>query len=241
MSAAPLFTQRTELLLGPEAMDRIASRRVILFGVGGVGSWCAESLVRSGIRQLTVVDPDRVCRSNINRQLVALHSTEGRPKVEVLRERLLDISPQAEITALPVAFCEDTADTFGLEGYDYILDCIDSLRDKVLLIQRACRTKAVFFASMGAALKVNPALVEVQGFWDVTYDPLARMLRKRLRQAGDPPGRNFLCVCSQERMENRETLPEGAGRTNGSLMAVTATFGLTLSALVLRDAAGLLP
>ena len=134
-------------------MEGIASKRVIIFGVGGVGSWCAESLIRSGIRHLTIVDSDRVCITNINRQLMATARTVGQVKVDVLKERLLSINPKADITALQQIFTEETADSFDIGSYDYIIDAIDSLKDKALLIMMATRTKARFYSSMGAALK----------------------------------------------------------------------------------------
>ena len=148
--------KRTELLVGNDWMTRIASARVIIFGVGGVGSWCAESLVRSGVRYLTIVDSDRICVTNINRQLMATTKTVGRVKVDVLKERLLDINPLAEITALQQIYSAETADSFALHSYDYIIDAIDSLENKADLIRRATKTDAVFFSSMGAALKMNP-------------------------------------------------------------------------------------
>ena len=153
--------RRTELLLGENTMERVARQRVIIFGVGGVGSWCAESLVRSGIIHLTIVDSDRVCITNVNRQLMATTGTVGEVKVDALKERLLTINPKAEITALQKIFTQETAEEFGLENYDYIIDAIDSLKDKALLILMACRTKARFFASMGAALKMDPTRIKV--------------------------------------------------------------------------------
>ena len=165
------------MLLGNEAMDRIAQKRVIIFGVGGVGSWCAESLVRSGIRQLTIVDSDRVCITNSNRQLMATTKTVGQVKVDALKERLLSINPKAEITALQQIFSEETAESFELDTYDYIIDAIDSLKDKAALILLACKTKAKFFSSMGAALKLDPTRIKVTEFWKVQGDPLARALR----------------------------------------------------------------
>lgn len=129
--------QRSELLLGTSAMQRIAEARVILFGVGGVGSWCAESLVRSGIRHLTIVDSDRVSISNCNRQLMATSKTIGQVKVEVLRKRLLEINPNAEVIALQMVYDASTAESFHLENFDYIIDAIDSLTEKAQLILHA--------------------------------------------------------------------------------------------------------
>ena len=221
--------QRSELLLGSEAMERIAEKRVIVFGVGGVGSWCAESLVRSGIKHLTIVDSDSVCASNINRQLMATTQTIGQVKVDVLRERLLSINPAAEITALHQFFTAETADSFNLESYDYIIDAIDTLKDKTLLILMACNTEAKFFSSMGAALKLDPTRIKIAEFWKVQGDPLARVIRKRFKREGQYPARKFQCVYSDE-------LVEAQGEGKGSLVHITAIFGHMLAGLVVQDA-----
>lgn len=237
--------RRSELLLGDEAMERIAQKRVIIFGVGGVGSWCAESLVRSGVCQLTIVDSDRVCVTNINRQLMATTKTVGQVKVEALRERLLTINPQAEITALQQIFSEETADNFQLDSYDYIIDAIDSLKDKATLILLACKTKAKFFSSMGAALKLDPTRIQVTEFWKVKGDPLARALRNRFKKDKTFPKRKFMCVCSDELLANKGCPPEddegpspfNKPQTNGSLVHITAIFGFMLAGLVVQDTA----
>ncbi len=254
--------RRNELLLGNEAMDRIAGKRVIIFGVGGVGSWCAESLVRSGIRELTIVDSDRVCITNINRQLMATTKTVGQVKVEALKERLLSINPKAEITALQQIFSEETAEGFGLDTYDYIIDAIDSLKDKAALILMACQTKAKLYSSMGAALKLDPTRIRVTEFWKVQGDPLARALRKRFKSRKQMPKRKFQCVYSDELLENRgqnstcgteqclcPKAKNGPGaqsllnhewcsskaQINGTLAHVTAIFGFMLAGLVVQD------
>ena len=221
--------QRSELLLGAEAMSRIAEKRVIVFGVGGVGSWCAESLVRSGIKHLTIVDSDIVCTSNINRQLMATTETVGQVKVEVLKERLLSINPSAEITAIHEFFTAETAESFHLDTYDYIIDAIDSLKDKAHLILMVCQTEATFFSSMGAALKLDPTHIKIAEFWKVQGDPLARVLRKKFKHEGQYPARKFLCVYSDELIE-----PKGEGK--GSLVHITAIFGHMLAGLVVQDA-----
>ena len=216
-------------------MSRIAEKRVIIFGVGGVGSWCAESLVRSGIRKLTVVDSDCVSVTNINRQLMATTKTVGQVKVDALKERLLAINPSAEITALQQVFSADTASQFGLEGYDYIIDAIDSLKDKALLILLACQSKAKLFSSMGAALKLDPTRIKTAEFWKVTGDPLARALRNRFKRDKQFPKRKFQCVFSDELLENKKPIdPEDKG--SGSIVHITAIFGLMLSGLVVQDA-----
>ena len=235
--------RRSELLLGNEAMERIARKRVIIFGVGGVGSWCAESLVRSGISQLTIVDSDRVCITNINRQLMATTKTVGQVKVEALKERLLSINPKAEITAMQQIFSEETAENFGLDTYDYIIDAIDSLKDKAALILLACKTKAKLFSSMGAALKLDPTRIQVTEFWKVQGDPLARAIRKKFKHHGHYPEKKFQVVYSDELLENRGCPPDdeeipstfNKPQTNGSLAHITAIFGFTLAGLVIQD------
>ena len=255
--------RRSELLLGDEAMSRIGEKRVIIFGVGGVGSWCAESLVRSGIKHLTIVDSDRVCITNINRQLMATSKTVGQVKVDALRERLLSINPSAEITALQQIFTAETADSFDIGSYDYIIDAIDSLKDKTLLILMATQTDAKFFSSMGAALKLDPARIKTAEFWKVQGDPLARALRKRFKRDGQYPKRKFLCVYSDELLENKghnatcgteqcmcPKAKNGPGnptllnhewcsskaQINGTLAHITAIFGFMLAGLVIQDA-----
>ena len=264
MAIEDAIFRRSELLLGNEAMERIARKRVIIFGVGGVGSWCAESLVRSGIRQLTIVDSDRVCITNINRQLMATTKTVGHVKVEALKERLLTINPQAEITALQRIFTQETSASFDIDSYDYIIDAIDSLKDKALLILMACQSKARLFSSMGAALKMDPTRIRVTEFWKVKGDPLARALRKKFKSQEQFPKRKFQCVYSDELLTNRghnatcgteqcmcPKAKMGPGdpsllnhewcsskaQINGTMAHVTAIFGFMLAGLVLQDVA----
>ena len=220
--------QRAEQLLGTDAMKRIGAQRVIIFGVGGVGSWCAEALVRTGVQHLTLVDFDRVDVTNINRQLMATHQTVGQVKVEALRERLLTINPEAEIIALCKLFDEESAPSFALDSYDFIIDAIDSLKDKALLIELACQTKAKFFSSMGAALKLDPTRVQVAEFWKVKGDPLARALRNRFKKQQRFPKRKFKCVFSDEPAQQ-------VGEVKGSLVQITAVFGMTLASLVIQE------
>ena len=235
--------RRNELLLGGETMERIAQQRVIIFGVGGVGSWCAESLVRSGVRHLTIVDSDLVCITNVNRQLMATTQTVGQVKVEALKERLLTINPDAEITALQQIFSEETAASFQLETYDYIIDAIDSLKDKATLILLACQTQARLFSSMGAALKLDPTRIQVTEFWKVKGDPLARALRNKFKKEKVFPKRKFQCVYSDELLENRGCPPDddevpstfNKPQTNGTLAHITAIFGFMLAGLVVQD------
>ena len=237
---SPYFN-RNELLLGSDVLARLHQVRVILFGVGGVGSWCAEGLVRSGVRHLTLVDADEISESNVNRQLMATRRTVGQVKVEALRERLLEIDPEAQITAMHAVFNAETAETFALESYDYILDAIDSLKDKSELILRGTHTPSVFFSAMGAALKVDPEQVKVAEFWNVRGCPLGAAIRKKFKQNHTWPGHKFRCVYSEEVLPNRggEALAEtdlfNKAQINGSLAPITAIFGMTLAGLVVRD------
>lgn len=233
------FLQRSELLLGTDALTRLADKRVIIFGVGGVGSWCAEALVRSGITQLTIVDSDSVCLSNINRQLMATTKTLDRPKTEVLRERLLDINPGAQITAIQGIYSPQTREQFSLEQYDYVIDAIDSLRDKADLILTVTRLPhTTLFSSMGAARKLDPTRIQVAEFWKVTGDPLARALRQIFKRTQQFPAHHFRCVFSDELLPNKlqaET-DSTTKQPNGTVVHITAIFGLTLAYLVIQDA-----
>ena len=160
MSAQNPIFNRLNLLLGEETMERVMNKRVIIFGVGGVGSWCAESLVRSGISHLTIVDSDRVCITNVNRQLQATTKTVGMVKVEVLKERLLEINPQAEINAMQEIYSAENAEMFRLETYDYIIDAIDSLKDKIHLILHATECPGKLFSRTRYTLSCMPPNVQ---------------------------------------------------------------------------------
>jgi tRNA A37 threonylcarbamoyladenosine dehydratase len=253
---------RAELLVGTDNMKRAKDARVIIFGVGGVGSWCAESLVRSGIGELTIVDSDRVCITNVNRQLMATMKTVGQVKVEALKERLLSINPKANIIAMQEIYSAETADSFCLDDYDYVIDAIDSLENKALLIKRATASRTKFFSSMGAALKMDPTKIAVAEFWKVQGCPLARALRNKFKRAKDFPKKKFLCVYSPELMANRgenhscgtsqcmcpkaKTGPgkeelvnhewcSSKAQINGTMAHTTAIFGFMLAGLVVQD------
>ena len=253
---------RTELLLGDDVMQRLSCTRVIIFGVGGVGSWCAEGLVRSGVTHLTIVDSDRICITNVNRQLMATTKTVGQVKVEALKAHLLEINPKAEIEAIQAIYCAETADSFDLDSFDYVIDAVDSLKDKALLILRATASKAKFYCSLGAALKTDPLKIKVAEFWNVRGCPLGAALRKKMKRAGTFPSRKFLCVYDDEVLPNRghcqscgtekcmcPKAQDGPGnpdllnhewcsskaQINGTTVHVTAIFGMTLSGLIIDD------
>lgn len=215
--------------------------KVIQFGIGGVGSWCTEALVRAGIDDLTIVDCDVVSASNINRQLIATTKTIGMAKVEVMKERLLDINPDARITAIKERYCTETADQFNLDEYDYVIDAIDSLADKALLILRACESEARLISSMGAAGKTDPQKVRVAEFWKVNVCPLARALRNRFKKAKTFPARKFMAVYSEELPTQKidsTTLDTGTRLQLKPFVQVTATFGMHMAAEVINGGKG---
>lgn len=228
---------RTALLAGEEMMRLLSETRVLVFGTGGVGSWCVEALARTAIGHITLVDSDTVAPSNVNRQLPALHSTVGVPKVEVIARRVADINPAAHLTAHKTRYTPQTASYFGIEDYDYVIDAIDSLDDKANLILRctdpASAPRRAFFSSMGAARKLDPARIAVAEFWKVEGCPLARALRTRFRRTGIFPKRKFMCVYSPETLPHR--LSDGPCGVNGTFAHATAAFGLRLAYLVIND------
>lgn len=217
--------QRATLLFGEEKMQRLGRARVIVFGLGGVGSWCAEALLRSGVGRLTLVDADDVDVTNINRQLPATSLTIGCPKAEVMVERLSAIRPDADIKAIVKFYTPDNAVEFALDTYDVVIDAIDSLPSKADLIMRVTAMKSVrLYSSMGAARRLDPGRVSVAEFWKVRGCALARALRDRFKHAGVKPARKFSCVYSDEPV---------SGEPKGTSMAVTSTFGLRLAALAI--------
>ena len=239
--------QRTRLLMGDRYLDLAAQKRVIIFGVGGVGSWCAEMLIRSGISHLTLVDSDRVAVTNINRQLMATVKTVGQVKVDVLKERLLEINPHAEIVSLQAVYSPETASSFKLESYDFIIDAIDSLSNKAHLIRLAAQMPGVFFSSMGAALKIDPSCIRVDEFWKVKGCSLAAALRTRIKKLGGIE-KKILCVYSNEVRENKgeksflEEQQDSVSqwdakkaRINGTMSYLPAIFGMTLACLVVKE------
>lgn len=222
------FFSRSEALLGLEVMNVLHTKRVIIFGVGGVGSYAAEALIRTGLTHLTIVDDDTVQPSNINRQLPATRVTLGMPKVEALRERLLSIHPEAEIMARCERVNGEWLKANGLDDYDYVIDAIDSVADKTDLILYASRVRGCkVFSSMGAALRFDPTQVRVAELFDVKGDALAKAVRERMKKLDLHPHKKIRCVYSSEQAQRCET--------RGSLMQVTAVFGCTLASLVIND------
>ncbi len=258
MKKQPAF-HRTELLIGEAALKKLAATRVILFGVGGVGSWCAEALIRSGVGHLTIVDNDVICVTNINRQLQATAKNVGKSKVLALQERLLDIHPDADITALQKVYNKETREDFNLTDYDYVIDAIDSLSHKVDLIASAMESGVTLFSAMGAASKLDATTIRVDSIWKSRGCRLAHFVRKRLRQRGATG--DCLCVYSEELLPAFEAeaacgsaqcfcpkqfddegneLPRDVwchqkAQINGSVVHITGAFGFNLAGLVVQD------
>lgn len=227
---------RAAAVLGAGTMEALSRTRVAVFGVGGVGGWCAESLVRTGVPRMTIVDPDAVCESNVNRQVMATPAAVGRLKAEVLAERLREINPAFEPDVRPVFYDASTAGGFDFSEYDYVIDAIDSPGSKALLIRSALASPGTtLFSSMGAAFRADPFQVRRDEFRKVSGDGLARALRRRFRESGGIPERKFTCVWSPERREPAASPDKGSTRIKGSLVQTTAVFGFALSSLVVED------
>ena len=226
-------------MLGTAALEALARTKVAVFGLGGVGGWCAEALVRSGVGRLMLVDSDKVAESNVNRQVMATTATVGEVKVEVLAKRLREINPLVELDVRARRYTEDTAGEFALGEYDYVVDAIDSLDCKAALIRHALSIpSATLFSSMGAALKIDPFQIRATEFRKVEGDGLARALRTKFKKTGGMPSRKFTCVWSPERRENlgAETGDGETGkRVNGTVVHTTAIFGFALAGLVVQD------
>ena len=231
---------RTELVLGHEAMERLKSASVAVFGIGGVGSYAAEALARSGVGRLMLVDDDTVAESNINRQLIALTSTVGREKALVMRDRALDINPDINIDARPVRFDESTVSQFDFFGYDYIVDAIDSVTSKILLIERAKAAGVPIICSMGTGNKLHPECFCIDDISKTTVCPLARVMRRELKKRGIE---GVKVLYSKEpaiapKEESDEELLPGKHRITGSVAFVPSVAGLMLAGEVIRNIAG---
>lgn len=223
---------RSALLLGPDALDRLAAARVAVFGVGGVGGYAAEALGRGGVGAIDLVDSDTVAESNLNRQIVALRSTIGQSKVEVMRQRLLDISPRCAIVCHNVFFGPETADRFDFAQYDYVVDAIDTVSAKLLLIERCRAAGTPVVSCMGAGNKFDPTAFEVADIYETSVCPLARVMRHELRKRGIP---SLRVVYSKE----PPAMPSAsAAQPIGSVSFVPGVAGLILAGEVVKGIAG---
>ena len=220
---------RTAMMLGDEAIERIKCARVAVFGIGGVGGFATEALARAGVGNLTLIDSDTVSVSNINRQIIATHSTVGEYKTEVMRKRIADINPDCTVTTFNVFYSEENAELIDLSQFDYVLDCIDSVKSKLHLITKATECGAKIISSMGAGNKLDPTRFRVSDISKTSVDPLAKVVRVELRRRGI---NHLKVVFSDEPPIN----PTGE-RTPGSLSFVPSVVGLIMGGEVIKDIA----
>ena len=218
-----MFTRTTQLI-GPEGFRALQEARVIVFGVGGVGGWCAETLLRTGVGHLTLVDFDVVDRTNLNRQVVALHDNIGQSKVCEMQKRLLAIYPEADVQAIECQYNADTASSFDFSQYDIVVDAIDMVDCKALLLYNATNAGCKVFSSMGAGRKIDPQKIRTAEFWKVQGCPLARALRTKMKKTGLLPASKIQCVYSEELAGDQ-----------GTLAPVVGVFGMTLASLVIKE------
>ena len=227
---------RTEILLGSAGMDRLSRCSVAVFGIGGVGSYAAEALARAGVGRLTLVDHDVIDVTNINRQIHALTETVGAPKTEVMTQRIHSINPICEVRSIRAFYEPVNADTFFPERYDYVLDAVDTVTAKIDLAVQCHRRGIPLIASMGAANKLDPTLFEVMDIYRTKGDPLARILRKKLKECGIP---RLKVVCSRERVhtpkDGCETSVMGRNSVPASVSFVPSVAGLIMAGAVIRD------
>lgn len=230
------WIERTELLLGEEKLKTLRTAHVLVVGLGGVGAYAAEMICRAGVGRMTIADADTVSLSNINRQLVALHSTIGKPKTEILAARLRDINPEIELTIVE-RFIKDEATYELLDSaqYDYVVDAIDTLSPKVNLIKESLDRNIPIVSSMGAGAKTNPTLVEIKDISKTHHCPLAHMLRKRLHKIGIRKG--FQAVFSaEETREGAVIIDEQTNKKSntGTISYMPAVFGCCCASVVIR-------
>ena len=236
---------RTELLYGEKAMRKLAASRVAVFGIGGVGGYVVEALVRSGVGTLDIIDDDKVCMSNLNRQIIATRETIGRYKVDVAEERIHDINPDCVVNAHKTFFLPETQDQFDFGEYDYVVDAIDTVAGKLAIIEKAKKAGTPVISSMGAGNKINPAMFEVSDIYKTTICPLAKVIRHECRKRGidslkvvyskEMPIKPLEDTgCSQEVAENRTK----RRATPGSTAFVPSVVGLIIAGEVINDITG---
>lgn len=218
---------RTELIIGEDGTEKLGNSSVLLFGVGGVGSYVAEALARAGVGTLTLVDNDIVDVTNINRQIQALHSSIGRPKAQVMAERIRDINPDCNVTAVECFFMPDTSEQFDFSEYDYVVDAIDTVTGKLAVIEKAYRQNVPVISSMGTGNKLDSSAFRIERIEKTRVCPLAKVMRKELRSRGIE---GVKVLYSEE-----EPIKHQGGRTPGSISFVPSAAGLMIAGQVVRD------
>lgn len=241
---------RTQLVFGKEAMDRLKGSRVAVFGVGGVGGYTVEALARSGVGAINIIDNDKVCLTNINRQIIATGKTVGKYKVDVAKERIEEINPDCKVTAFKTFYMPETADRFDFTQYDYVVDAIDTVTGKIALIENAKKAGTPIISSMGAGNKVDPTAFEVADIYKTSVCPLARVMRYELKRRGikklkvvyskekpippiadeDPNGENG-CLSKADKVAGKKQVP-------GSTAFVPSVAGLIIAGEVIKDIIG---
>ncbi|MBQ3969657.1 MAG: tRNA threonylcarbamoyladenosine dehydratase [Clostridia bacterium] len=238
---------RTELIYGRDGIEKLSRSRVAVFGIGGVGGHACEALARSGIGHIDLIDDDRVCLSNINRQIIALHSTVGKYKVDAMESRLLDINPDIKITKHNVFFTPENADSFDFSEFDYVIDAIDTISGKIALVMKADENGVNIISSMGAGNKTNPSLFEVSDIYKTSVCPLARVMRNELRKRNikrlkvvyskeQPLTPKAYMTASQDTLKTDRS-PKGSyvKQAPGSTAFVPSVAGLIIAGEVIND------
>lgn len=223
---------RTQLLLGEEAMERLKRARVAVFGIGGVGGYVCEALVRSGIGAFDLIDDDQVCLSNLNRQIIATHETIGRYKVDVMKERMLSINPDVSVRVYPCFFLPENADRFPFEEYDYVVDAVDTVTAKLEIVTRAKALHIPVISAMGAGNKLDPCGFQVCDIYETSMDPLARVMRRELKKRNVD---SLKVVFSKEQPKTHEESFPHRRVTPGSTSFVPAVCGLILAGEVIKE------
>ena len=234
--------QRTAMLLGGEALERLHNSRVAVFGLGGVGGYVVEALVRSGVGALDLIDNDTVALSNLNRQIIATEDTLGMYKTEAAKNRVLSVNPSCRVTLHTCFFLPENADTFDFSAFDYVVDAIDTVSGKLAIIEKARAAGVPVISSMGTGNKLNPAMLTVSDISETSYDPLARVMRRELKKRGIL---HLRVVWSKEQPlapvppADSEAAPQGRRSTPGSVSFVPGCAGLILASEVVKDLAGI--
>ncbi len=223
------FLIRTEALLGKTAMENLKNARVAVFGVGGVGGFVVEALARSGVYNIDIIDKDTVDISNINRQIIADFETIGRPKVEVMKERILRINPEANVNAYECFFLPETADKFDFTSYDYVVDAVDNITAKIELVMQAKGANVPIISSMGAANKLDPTAFAVSDIYKTSVCPLARVMRRELKKRGVQKLKVVYSKEESKRNPDSDVL--------GSIAFVPSVAGLIIASEVIKDIA----
>ena len=229
---------RTQLLLGTDAVEGLGNKRVAIFGIGGVGGYVCEALVRSGVGHFDLIDNDTVSLTNINRQIIATHSTVGRQKVEVMKERMLDINPDADITIHQCFFLPENANEFDFNSYDYVVDAVDTVTAKIEIIMKCKELGVPVISAMGAGNKLDPSRFRVADIYKTTMCPLAKVMRKEMKKRGV---KDLKVVFSDEmpvspiETEDVEPLNPGKRATPGSIAFAPSAAGLVLASEVIKD------